>query len=231
MISVFKKYPIHLIWFLFIVIFQSCKTDEFKFDELKFKEDYGVKIISPVFSGRDKEGNHLEFRDFIHDWKKPIGDPSGPYTVLQYSDSTYKTIPTRLIYDPSSVIDSLQFLVQAKYSLKDVVLVFTVTNSCPFPLNLQLQFIKGKIPGPPILPPPFPEADFNQFPLTPVETIHVVPLDSAQTADFSNVKRIRLSSWYDQSKINIINQNDTLSAHYPIDLSIVMIGTVQIQNE
>jgi len=56
-------------------------------------------------------------------------------------------------------------------------------------------------------------------------------LDSAQTADFSNVKRIRLSSWYDQSKINIINQNDTLSAHYPIDLSIVMIGTVQIQNE
>ena len=111
MINFFKKHTFHYFLFLSILLFQSCITDEFKFSELKFKEDYGVKIISPVFSGSDKDRNHLEFRDFIHDWKKPIGDLFGLYTVLQYSDSTYQPIPIRLIFDPSLVIDSLQFLI------------------------------------------------------------------------------------------------------------------------
>lgn len=210
---------------LSVFIFQSCKTDEFKFSEITLKEDFGVKIITPIFSGNDKSGHKMEFRDFIHDWSKPIGDPSGPQTVLQYSDSTFKTIPTGLIFDPSSIIDSLQFLIQGNYSLKDVELEFKVTNSCPFPLNLQLQFINQNVVGPPVLPPAFNGADFNQLPVTPVTTVHSVPLDSLQLQSFTFSKRLRLSSWYNQN--NFINQNDTLYAHYPIDVSIVMIGTVQ----
>jgi hypothetical protein len=207
-------------------IFHSCKTDEFKFSEITLKEDFGIKIITPIFSGNDKSGHTMEFRDFIHDWSKPIGDPSGPQTVLHYSDGTFKTIPTRLIFDQSSIIDSLQFLIQGNYSLKEVELVFKVTNSCPFPLNLQLQFINQNIVGPPVLPPAFNGANFNQFPVTPVTTVHSVVLDSLQLQSFSYSKRVRLTSWYNQN--NFINQNDTLSAHYPIDLSIVMIGTVQV---
>ncbi len=225
----FAKYRCFVFLLFTVLLVQSCKTDEFKFSEITIKEDFGVKIIVPVFAGSDKQGHHLEFRDFIHDWKKPISDPSGPYTVLRFSDGTFKEIPTRLIFDFSSIIDSLQFLIQGNYKLKDLELVFTVTNSSPFPLNLQVQFIDNNIPGPPFLPPPFPEADFNQTPVKPFTQVHIVPLDSLQTESFANSKRINLSSWYDPSASNV--QKDTLSAHYPIDLSIVMIGTVQIKNE
>jgi hypothetical protein len=206
-------------------IFQSCKTDEFKFSEITVKDDFGVKIITPLFSGNDKSGHKMEFRDFIHDWSKPIDDPTGPQTVLEYSDGKFKSIPTRLIFDPSSIIDSLQFLIQGNYGLKDVELVFNVTNHCPFPLNIQLQFINQNIAGPPVLPPAFDGADFNQQPVKPVTTIHSVPLDSLQLQSFMYSKRMKLSAWYNQN--NFINQNDTLSAHYLIDVSIVMIGTVQ----
>lgn len=208
-----------------VFIFQSCKTDEFKLSEITVKEDFGVKIITPIFSGNDKSGNRMEFRDFIHDWGNPIGDTSGPQTVLQNSDGTFDTIPTRLIFDPSSIIDNLQFLIQGNYSLKDVELVFKVTNSCPFPLNIQLEFINQNIVGPPVLPPPFDGADFNKLPVKPVTTVHSVPLDSIQLQSFTYSKRFKLISWYNHN--NFIDQNDILSAHYPIDVSIVMIGTVQ----
>jgi hypothetical protein len=209
-----------------VFIFQSCKTDEFKFSEITLKEDFSIKIITPLFSGNDKSGHKMEFRDFIHDWSKPIDDTSGPQTLLQFSDGSYKPIPTRLIFEASSIIDSLQFLVQGDYSLKDVELVFTVTNNCPFPLNLQLQFISQNVLGPPVLPPAFDGAKFNESPVVPVKTVHSVVLDSLQLQSFTESKRVRLSSWFNQN--NFINQYDTLSAHYPIDLSIVMIGTVQV---
>jgi hypothetical protein len=210
---------------LSVFIFQSCKTDEFKFSEITVEEDFGVKIITPIFSGNDKSGHKMEFRDFIYDWSKPIPDLPGDKIVLDYSNASDRIIPKQLIFEPSSIIDSLQFLIQGNYSLKDVELVFKVTNSCPFPLNLQLQFINQNIVGPPVLPPAFNGADFNQLQVTPVTTVHSILLDSLQLRSFTFSKRLRLSSWYDHN--NFINQNDTLSAHYPIDVSIVMIGTVQ----
>ncbi|HSM46355.1 MAG TPA: hypothetical protein VK872_00955 [Draconibacterium sp.] len=225
MIKLFNINRYFIVLGLLVFIFQACKTDEFKFSEITVQEDFGVRIITPIFSGNDKSGHKMEFRDFIHDWSKPIGDLSGPQTILQYSNGSFTPIPTRLIFDKSSIIDSLQFLIQGNYTLKDVELVFKVTNSCPFPLNLQLQFINQNIVGPPVLPSAFDGADFNQLPVTPVTTVHSVSLDSMQLQSFTFSKRLRLSSWYNQN--NFINPNDTLSAHYPIDVSIVMIGTVQ----
>lgn len=224
-----RKYSTQIFLFLFILIFQSCKTDEFKFEEVTIKEDFGINIITPLYTGKDKQGDILDFHDFVHDWKKPIGDPSGPITVLRYADNTFKTIPTRLIFEPSSIIDSLAFLIDGEYELENVELIFNVANSCPFPLNLQLQFIKGNIIGPPITPPAFLEADFNQIPVTPITTTHNVKLDSLQTKSLVKSKRLKLSSWYDQT--DYINNNDTLSANYPIDLSIVLIGIVKASNE
>ena len=229
---VFRKYSFYFFLLFSFLFYQSCKTDEFKFDEITIKEDFGVKIITPMFSGKDKQGNILEFRDFIHDWKKPIPDNSSPYTVLQYSDGTFKTIPTRLIFDPSVIIDSLEFLIQGRYSVEEIELVFTVSNSCPFPLNLQLQFlVRNDLNNtvPPVTPPPFGEADFSQIPVSPVTTIHTLKLDSLQVQNFMDSRNIKLTSWFDQT--NFINQNDTLSAHYPIDLSIALIGVVKKTNE
>jgi len=228
----FKKYPYCFFLLLTFLFYQSCKTDEFKFDEITIKEDFGVKIITPMFSGKDKQGNILEFRDFIYDWKKPITDNSSPSTVLQYSDGTFKTIPTRLIFEPSVIIDSLEFLIQGRYSISEIELVFIVANSCPFPLYLQLQFLVRNDMNntvPPVTPPPFSEADFSQTPVNSVTTIHTMKLDSLQVQNFMDSKNIKLTAWFDQT--NFINLNDTLSAHYPIDLSIALIGVVKMTNE
>ena len=224
-----KKYVFFLIPLFNLLVFHSCKTDEFKFDEITVKDDFGVKIITPVFTGKDKQGHILEFRDFIYDWKLPfVIDPADSLTVLKYANGSYKTIPTRLIFDPSVIIDSLEFLIQGGYSLKEAELNFIVTNSCPFPLNLELQFINlgnpnGQVTT--IIPPAFAEADFSQSPPVAVKTIHNIKLDSLQKQNFVDSKKIRLSSWYD--KTSFINQNDTIFANYPIDVSIVLIGTAQ----
>ena len=214
---------------IFTVLFlHSCKTDEFKFDEITIKEGWGIDIIMPLFNGKDKNGNVLEFRDFIHDWKKPIPDLPGTKTVLDYLNTPDETIPTSLIFDSSTVIDSFHFDVQGIYKLAEITLQFTVSNSCPFPLNLQLQFFNkansGNL-GPPILPPAFIGANFDQTPVKPAITVYNMKLDSIQILSINNSNRVKISSWFD--KTDFINQNDTLYAHYPIDVLIVVIGKFQ----
>ena len=218
------------IFFLFLYVLLSCKTDEFKFDEITVKEDFSIKIKTPLYTGVDKTGDILEFSDFIYDWKKPLNvDPAQPLTVLEYDDKEPKTIETELIFTPSVIIDSLAFLIDGEYVLDSIRLVFHVSNACPFPLNTQIQFILGGQPGPPIVPPPFEEADFSQDPIQPAFTVHEVLLDSLQTESLIQSKRLKLTSWFNRT--DFINENDTLSAHYPIDYSIVLIGQVKAKND
>lgn len=224
--KILTKYSIYIYLFPVVFLFQSCKTDEFKFDEITVKEDFETEVILPLFNG-----NGLEFRDFVFDWKKQIPKSTGPFTVLDYTNLPDKTIPTQLIFEPSLVVDGLDFFLQNSYSFKHIELVFTVTNGCPFPLNLQLQFVNNdsNIKVPAVIPPAFPGADFTQLQITPVITVHTVELDSIQTQNFNNSRTIKLTSWYNQT--NFINQNDTLSAHYPVDLTIALIGVGQPRNE
>jgi hypothetical protein len=215
---------------LFLSFFAGCKTDEFKFNELTVKEDFRIKLKSPLYTGTHKNGDILEFADFIHNWIKPVSaDTTQPITVLQYTDREPRIIPTQLIFSPSEIIDSLAFLIDGDYVLDSIELVFNVINSCPFPLNTQIQFVQNGIAGPPILPPAFEGADFSQNPVQPVNTVHGVLLDSLQAKSLVESKRFKLTAWYDQN--NFINENDTLSAHYPIDYSIVLIGQVKAKND
>lgn len=210
-----------------VIVFHSCKTDEFKFGDITIKDDWEIDVISPLFVG-----NGMEFRDFVFDWKKKIPNSPAPFTVLEYSNNTFKTIPTELIFSPSAVIDSFPFYIQGKYSLTAVELVFTVSNGCPFPLNLQMQFFDKSNPsnlGPIILPASFHAANFGVFPVIRETTSHSVKLDSLQLQSFNNSDRVKFTSWYDST--DFINQNDTISANYPIDISIVLIGVVQGENE
>ena len=226
----FARYPLSVFLLFVVVLFQSCKTDEFNFKEITLKDDFGIKMITPLYSGKDKNGHILEFRDFIHDWNQPFTPDAVRNTVLQFSDNSFITIPTNLFFDPSVVIDSLQFLIQGSYRLTDIELVFTVKNSSPLPLNLQFQFlVRNSLNNmaAPISPPTFPKADFSQTPWIPTTSSYTVKLDSLQALSLSNSKSIKLTSWYDET--NFINQNDTLSAHYPIDLLIVLIGFVQAE--
>lgn len=230
MIKINSKYLTKTTLVLFIIFFVSCKTDEFKFDEIRVKEDFSINIKTPLYTGTDKTGDILEFVDFIYNWNKPYeADPSQPVTILKYNDRAPKTIETELIFTPSDIIDSLAFLIDGEYVLDSVELVFYVTNNCPFPLNTRIQFIIGGIAGPPILPPAFDEADFSKNPIEPVTTIHGVLLDSLQTKSLVESKRLKMTSWFDRT--DFINENDTLSANYPIDYSIVLIGQVKAKND
>jgi len=148
--------------------------------------------------------------------------------VLDYSNSPDETIPTSLIFDRSTIIDSFHFDVQGIYKLSEITFQFTVSNSCPFPLNLQLQFFNkantGNL-GPPILPPAFAGANFSQTPVKPFTTIYNMKLDSLQIQSINNGNRVKFSSWFKET--DYINQNDTIYAHYPIDVLIVVIGKFQ----
>jgi len=217
-----KKYAIFISLLFSVFLFGSCKTDEFKFDEITIKEDWGINLIMPLFNGTDKNGHKLEFRDFIHDWKTEIPNLPGPKTVLDYVNSPDITVPTSIIFDSSSIIDSFHFDIQGIYKLSEITLRFTVSNSSPFPLNLQLQFFNKNNTanlGPPVLPPAFNATNFGK-------TIDV-KLDSLQIQSVNNSNRVKFSSWYE--KTDFINQNDTIYAHYPIDVLIVVIGKFQVK--
>lgn len=223
MSQILKKYRYFIFLSFAVLLFQLCKTDEFKFSEITIKEDWGIKIITPLFTGKG-----MEFRDFVYDWKKPIPNLPGQKTVLDYSNAPDKTIPTQLIFEPSVIIDSFPFYIQGAYSLAEIELEFTVTNSSPFPLNLQLQFFNKSNPnklGPPVLPPAFLEADFTQMPEKPLTSFQSVKFDSLQILSFMNGDRVKFTSWFNTN--NFIDQNDTISAHYPIDVSIVLTGLLQ----
>ena len=225
---IWKKYSIYLTIILIVIFFNSCKTDEFKFDEIALKEDWGINLVLPLFTGKDKSSNVLEFRDFIHDWKTPVPNLPGTKTVLDFENSPDITIPTDIIFDSSVIIDSFHFDVQGIYKLSELTMQFTVSNSCPFPLNLQLQFFNKRNTanlGPPILPPAFNGADFGKTPVTPVNTVHSIKLDSVQINSINNGNRVKFSSWFDET--DFILNNDTINAHYPIEILIVVIGKFQ----
>lgn len=205
-----------------VLLAQSCITDEFRVKDIAFDPEWEIGIVTPVFSG------NLEFRDFIHDWKIPIDPKPGDWITLDFKDSTDLDIPVGILYDKSAVIDSLQFYIQGSYQFSAVDLVFTVENSSPLPLNLEMYFFKKKEYinfGPAIAPEPFPEANFSKLPVIPQKTVNTVSLSVAQLAYLIDGNRVRLVSWYGNN--SFVNNNDTLSAHYPVNISITLVGKVK----
>jgi hypothetical protein len=83
--------------------------------------------------------------------------------------------------------------------------------------------------GPNISPAPFDAANFEKSPEIPETSSHSVKLDSLQLHSFNNSDRIKFTSWYDRN--DFIDNNDTILAHYPVDLLITLIGVVQGKNE
>lgn len=205
-----------------VLLMQACITDEFRVKDISIDEDWEIGIVTPIFTGE------LEFRDFIHNWYMPVPIVPPPYVVLDYENQNDVLIPPEIIFDQSAVIDSFPFYIQGRYQFIDIDLVFTVENGSPFPLNLELFFYEKREFynfGPPVAPRPFPEADFSQLPVIPVITKDTVSLSDAQLAYIVKGNRVKLDSWFDNN--DFILHNDTLSAHYPINVKIVLIGKVK----
>lgn len=205
-----------------VFLMQACITDEFRAKDISIDGDWEIGIVTPIFSGQ------LEFRDFIHNWYLPVPQVPAPDVVLDYNDKPDVPIYAEMIFDKSAVIDSFPFYIQGRYQFTAVDLVFTVENGSPFPLNLELFFYEKREFynfGPAISPPPFQEAEFNNTPVIPAKTIETVSLSDAQLAYFIKGNRVKLDSWFNRN--DFILHNDTLSAHYPIHVSVVLVGKVK----
>ncbi len=221
----FLKGNIVLFIILGLFVMDSCKVDEFKLNKLGIKEDWNTELVIPLFHG------NMEFRDFIYDWYHYIDQfqPNEPMTSLEYKDGYIRVIPTRLIFEPSVVIDSFPLLIQGTYELDSINMEFNVTNASPYPLNLELQFFNktdSSTTGPMVNPGEFAAGSVVGNTIEPVQTIQYVNFTPEQVKSFSEGNRMKCISWYTQNGY----KSDTLSAHYPIEVSIIVWGRVKGKN-
>ena len=218
----------NLIYFviLFIFLTNSCKVDEFKLNELGIKEGWSTEIVVPFFYG------NMEFRDFITDWYNYEESYSfdEPLTILEYDEYYHKTIPTKLMFEPAVIIDSFPLLIQGNYELDSIDLEFIVTNTSPYPLNLELKFFNklDEFPGgQPVNPGVFSAGNVNGNRVEPVQTVQHVKFSPEQNESFKDDNRVQFTSWYDKNDFS----KDTLSANYPIEVSIILFGVIKNKNE
>jgi len=212
--------------FAIVAINQSCILDEFKIDEIQMKESWGMDVVSPLFKG------NIEFKDLINDDSKINIINGEPESFLEFPNGELVSIPSRIIFEPTSIIDSFNFMIQGNYSLNSIFFEYTVSNACPFPLNFQMKFFDKKKPtllGPPILPLPFLTANFNGEDIVPVESTQTIILDEDQIKSFNDGNRIEFSTWFQSSEI--LNQQDTFLSNYPVEISIIFYGRVKRKNE
>lgn len=211
---------------LFAVILSvfSCKTDEFRIKDLTLKEDWSLPLISPMLKG------NMDFKDLIYDWDDQLVITQGEkLTVLKYPSGKMQQIPSRIIFEPSAVIDSFYFLIDGQYEFLKVEFKYIVSNEAPFPLNFQMEFFDRSSPanlGPPILPAPFDSGDFSGAVPAAVKTEHTVLLNEAQLKSFVEGDRIKITTWY--NKNSYIDSRDTLLSNYPVDISIILNGEVKL---
>jgi hypothetical protein len=217
------------ILFTLSIIIQSCILDEFKFNEIKdikMKEDWGMDIVSPLFSG------YFEFKDLINTSDTLQVSQNEKVSGLRFPGGRVKTIPTRIIFEPFTFIDSLDFLIDGNYSLDSVGLEYLVTNGCPFPFNLKMRFFNNKNPGNSgavVLPPSFFRANFGKGVVEPVKSRHFIKLNKNQMQSFTIANRVEFTSWFNNS--DFIRNQDTLESDYPVEIAIILHGVVKRKNE
>jgi hypothetical protein len=201
------------------IILHSCILKEFNFNENKLDTDWDMHMMSPLFYG------DMEFKDFVYDWKSPIVANSFEPTIqLKYAADSSIIFPTKLIFEPATIIDDFNFLIEGDDFLSQAALKYIVTNGSPYPLNLQMRFFEKQssaAQSPAILPPAFPAAKIENGGITPVKTEYTLPLTADQLESFKMGNRVEFVSWFEE--VPGFNP-DTLSAHYPIQLSIVLSG-------
>ena len=202
-----------------ILLLQGCILKEFNFKENKLDTNWDLQLLFPLFYG------DLEFKDFIYDWKSPITvNPGDSTVVLEYKADSVITIPSQIIFEPATIIDAFNFLIEGDNYLSKAALKYTVTNGSPYPMFLQLRFFdksSSADQSPAILPPAFPAAKRDNGILIPEKTEYTLELTPEQLTSFKMANRVEFVSWFE--KVPGYNP-DTLSAHYPIQLSIVLSG-------
>lgn len=219
MSRLFRNIRFGVVFICTVFILQGCILKEFNFNENKLDTDWDFNLLVPLFYG------DMEFKDFIYDWKSPIIiQPAEAKVELKFRPDSVIPFPTQTIYEPATIIDAFNFLIEGDNYLSQAALKYTVTNGSPYPFFLQLRFFeKSSSPeqSPAVLPPAFPAAKVENEMLIPVKTEYTLELTPEQLASFKAANRVEFVSWFEE--VPGFNP-DTLSAHYPIQLSIVLSG-------
>jgi len=216
---------IALVIFSLNLVLQSCIIDEFRIDEIdtiNMEKDWGMDIVSPFFTGE------FEFKDLIFDDDSFKIYGNDHISVLKFPDNTTIPIPTRIVFEPSTVIDSLDFLIEGNYSLHGIKLEYQVENGSPFPFNFQMRFFDADDPKKsfdPILPPSFQPAKRIENKFVPVLTEQTIGLTDEQSYKFTKSNRIEISTWFEPSEV--INKQDTFMSNYPVKISMLLFGEIK----
>lgn len=224
----FSLVKVTFVVFSLSFVLQSCILDEFKVDEIdmiNMEEDWGMDIVSPLFAG------NFEFKDLIFDDDSFKIQPNDKISILKFPNGDALSIPSRIVFEPTTIIDSLEFLVEGNYSLVSIRLEYQVSNGCPFPFNLKMRLFKDEDQTKsldPILPPPFQSADISNRNFIPVISRDTITLNSEQSKNFIQSNRIEISTWFDPS--DLINQQDTFLSNYPVEISMLLFGEVKRKN-
>jgi len=223
--SFYSFVKVTFVIFSFGFVINSCIIDEFKvgeIDTINMENDWGMDIVSPLFTGE------FEFKDLIFDDDSFNIEGSEKISILKFPDNRTIQIPSRIVFEPSTVIDSMDFLIKGNYTLHSIRLKYEVENGCPFPFNFQMRFYSAEDPTKsydPILPPSFESADFAEEKFIPVVSEQFVNLSEEQSRKFTESNRIEISTWFDQS--DLINYQDTFLSDYPVKISMLLFGEIK----
>ncbi len=202
------------------VLFGSCIVDEYNIDRLNYQdEEWELKVTAPLFTG------DLEFRDLIN---REAGDTSfgGKYHVRFLPDSV-ETIPAPAIHEPHVFLEKFFFLIADEYRVTEGKIRFEITNGCPLPLNLQLNFYQnlwGRGDEIVFTPSVFAAAQAEGKFWQPVTTVHEIHLTS-ETFGLVQKNRVGFVSWFDTVELSALP--DTLDTNYPIKMKVVLSATVK----
>lgn len=195
-----------------LFILHSCILKEFNFSENKLDSDWETQLMFPLFYGE------MEFKDFIYDWKSPpIINPSDQIVHLEFGSDSIIPFPKQQIFTASTIIDSFNFLVEGEDYINKATFKYIVTNDSPFPMHLRMFFFDKHSSSDQSV-----EITAGPFPAFTEGYETSLSLDDIQLGDFKAGNRVEFVSWFDD--VPGFNP-DTLSAHYPIHLSIVLFGT------
>jgi hypothetical protein len=214
----FKFLP--FITFGFLIIMYSCILDEYKFGKIHLKDWWEMEIVSPLFYG------DFHFKDLAYNQNSVPLHNGKPLSVMVSPTDTF-TVPENIFYEPALIVEGFNFLIEGDDYLSSAILHFTVSNGCPFPLQLQMYFYEKEKPaekGPAFTTSYFAAGIINEKEVLPFKTIYSLVFTPEQLESFKKANRIDLISTFDKPEDGF--KTDTVRADYPLNISIVFSGTI-----
>lgn len=217
-----KYRKIILFCFLFtLIILNSCIFEEFKFENVRLKDEWEIEVISPLFFGTWNLNDLL-----LEKYDLPQNNNDIKYNVLFPGDSV-KQITEKSLLQNTSVIDSFNFYIDGEDYLKNAALIFEVENEIPLDFVLQIRFYnKSKISdaGATFSPKLFSSAEIQNGILQTILTKDTLVFNNNQLEVFKESDRVEFTTRFLLPDAE--NKSEQLFAQSEIKFSISVKGLI-----